>query len=159
MGTYRLFLGFIIYERDVANYLNLWCYVIFFLLKSYFVSILNKSELSDLFWKKIWCLGSILKKNWSLGSILKKKIGWSILNKSEKSGGFRYLFLRFEISSLLGENFDVPCWELRIDISKSHTQEMIWFVEKIGYFLSRTPIKPISQNLSLSALQELQMKY
>ena len=117
-----------------------------------------------------WVVWSILKKNvmpwiyseeknWSLGSILKKKIGWSILNKSEKSGGFRYLFLRFEISSLLGENFDVPCWELRIDISKSHTQEMIWFVEKIGYFLSRTPIKPISQNLSLSALQELQMKY
>ena len=117
-----------------------------------------------------WVVWSILKKNvmpwiyseeknWSLGSILKKKIGWSILNKSEKSGGFRYLFLRFEISSLLGENVDVPCWELRIDISKSHTQEMIWFVEKIGYFLSRTPIKPISQNLSLSALQELQMKY
>ena len=118
-----------------------------------------------------WVVWSILKKNlmpriYSEKKIdpsdqlwKKFKIGWSILNKSEKSGGFRYLFLRFEISSLLGENVDVPCWELRIDISKSHTQEMIWFVEKIGYFLSRTPIKPISQNLSLSALQEIQMKY
>ena len=78
--------------------------------------------------------------------------GWSILKKSGKSGYFRYLFLHFKSSSLLGENFDAPCWELRIDLSKSHTHEMFWFVEKISYFLSRWPIKQFSQNFSLSAL-------
>ena len=60
--------------------------------------------------------------------------GWSILKKSGKSGYFRYLFLHFKSSSLLGENFDAPCWELRIDLSKSHTHKMFWFMEKIGNF-------------------------
>ena len=35
MGPYSLFMGFVIYERDLANFFNLWCYVIFFLLKSF----------------------------------------------------------------------------------------------------------------------------
>ena len=86
-------------------------------------------------------------------SILNFFGGWSILKILEKSRYFRYLFLGFKISSLLGEYFDVPCWELRIDVSKSHTHKMIWFIEKIGYFLSRWPIKPFSQIFSLSALQ------
>ena len=59
---------------------------------------------------------------------------WSILKILGKSGYFRYLFLRFIISSLLGESFDDPCWELRIDLSKSYIHKMIWFVEKMGYF-------------------------
>ena len=80
--------------------------------------------------------------------------GWSILKKSGKSGYFRYLFLHFKSSSLLGENVDAPCWELRIDLSKSHTHKMFWFMEKIGNFLSRWPIKPFSQNFSLSALHQ-----
>ena len=79
-------------------------------------------------------------------------LGWSILKIMEKSGYFRYLFLGFKFFSLLGEYFDVPCWELRIDVSKSHTHKMIWFIEKIGYFLSRWPTKPFSQIFSLIPL-------
>ena len=86
-------------------------------------------------------------------SILNVFLGWSILKILEKSRYFRYLFLGFKISSLLGEYFDVPCWELRIDVSKIHTHKMIWIMEKIGNCLSRWPTKPFSQIFSLSALQ------
>ena len=85
-------------------------------------------------------------------SILNFFLGWSILKIMKKNGYFRYLFLGFKFFSLLGEYFDVPCWELRIDVSKSHTHKMIWFTEKIGYCLSRRPTKPFSQIFSLSAL-------